>query len=51
MIVVQTEKMTTIRVSETTLKEFNLELVGRETGDECVKRLLKELKEYRRRCG
>jgi len=45
------EKYTTIRVSETTLEEFNSELKGRETGDACLTRLLKELKEYRRRCG
>lgn len=45
------EIFTTIRVSKETIKEFNSELIGRETGDVCLSRLLSELREYRRRCG
>ena len=44
-------KFTTIRVSESTLNEFNEMGARGETSDDLLMRLIKELREYRRRCG
>jgi len=44
-------KFTTIRVSESTLKEFNDEGVRGETSDVLLMRIIKQLREYQRVCG
>jgi hypothetical protein len=51
MIEMTDKKYTTIRVSETTLNDFNSEGCKGETSDDLLIRILKELREYRRTCG
>jgi hypothetical protein len=46
------EDISTIRVSNSKTKPLlNEERNGRETDDDLIQRLIRELREYRRRCG